>query len=126
MEPILLAGIKKKSFELNYNGGTIWCEHLDSMGDCETLVIDKFTEDSKTFLRSSVSAFMIINLQLTVLTAAITEILISILTGSAKAFRKIAIVGVDRHCRKALNPIGSKGSVLRYFDDYEKAKEWMF
>ena len=31
----LQAAIKKKSFELNYNGGTIWCEHLDGMGNQE-------------------------------------------------------------------------------------------
>lgn len=41
------AGMKKKSFELNYNGGTIWCEHLDSMGNMEAEVIKKFEEDSK-------------------------------------------------------------------------------
>ncbi len=29
---ILKAGIEKKSFELYYNGGSIWCEHLDGMG----------------------------------------------------------------------------------------------
>ena len=56
------AGINKKSFELNYNGGTIWCEHLDSMGNLETEVINKFKEDYKSFSRPSVSSYMIINL----------------------------------------------------------------
>lgn len=31
MNPIWQAGMNKKSFELPYNGGTIWCEHLDGM-----------------------------------------------------------------------------------------------
>jgi len=26
-------GLKKKSFSLSYNGGEIWCEHLDSLYD---------------------------------------------------------------------------------------------
>lgn len=54
------AGINKKSFELNYNGGTIWCEHLDSMGNLETEVINKFKEDYKTFCRPSVSSYMML------------------------------------------------------------------
>lgn len=33
---------KKKSFELNYNGGTIWCEHLDGMGTFEDEVTAKY------------------------------------------------------------------------------------
>ena len=28
MDSVHQAGVKKKSFELNFNGGTIWCEHL--------------------------------------------------------------------------------------------------
>ena len=39
------AGIKKKSFELYYNGGSIWCEHLDGMGLCKEKVIEKFLDD---------------------------------------------------------------------------------
>ena len=35
MNEILRAGIKKKSFELKFNGGTIRCEHLDGMGYVE-------------------------------------------------------------------------------------------
>ena len=31
--------MRRKSFELNYNGGTIWCEHLDGMGACEAEAI---------------------------------------------------------------------------------------
>ena len=41
MDGIHEAAIKKKSFELNYNGGTIWCEHLDVMGTSEDEVIAK-------------------------------------------------------------------------------------
>ena len=45
MNPIQLAGIRKKSFEQNFRGGTIWCEHLDGMGGHEDEAIHKFLED---------------------------------------------------------------------------------
>ena len=31
MKKTIEAGIKKKSFELYFNGGSIWCEHLNKM-----------------------------------------------------------------------------------------------
>ena len=42
MDQIIVAGIHKKSFELFYNGGTLWAEHLDGMGTYSPLVIEKF------------------------------------------------------------------------------------
>ena len=41
-EDEIQAAINKKSFELNCNGGTIWCEHLDGMGSREDEVIKKY------------------------------------------------------------------------------------
>lgn len=43
------AAIKKKSFELNYHDGAIWCEHLDGMGHYEDEVIATFLEDKRLF-----------------------------------------------------------------------------
>ncbi|MBR6872530.1 MAG: hypothetical protein IKN17_03375 [Ruminococcus sp.] len=45
------AGINKKSFELNCNGGAIRCEHLDGMGPYEDEVIRKLTGDRAAFSR---------------------------------------------------------------------------
>ena len=52
------AAVKKKSFELNYNGGTIRREHLDGTGSCEDEATAKFERDKSGFydpppLRSS-------------------------------------------------------------------------
>ena len=71
------AGLNKKSFEINYNGGTIWCEHLDSMGNMEAEVINKFKEDYKTFSRPSVSSYMIINLDETIVSEQIVECIVN-------------------------------------------------
>ena len=84
--------MKKKSFEINYNGGTIWCEHLDSMGNMEAEVIRKFEEDSKTFCRPSVSAYMIINLDETTVTEQIEACIVNGIIESKKKFMKIATI----------------------------------
>ena len=121
------AGINKKSFELNYHGGTIWCEHLDSMGKLEQEVIDKFTEDCKSFCRPSVSSYMIINLDETVITENIAQCIIDGIKESGKQFRKIVFVGVDKIRQKQFAVIQlDTGAILSFKNDYEKAKEWLF
>ena len=84
MGTITQAAINKRSFELNYNGGTIWCEHLDGMGVHEQKVLDKFLEDKRVFSRPSVSAFMIINLDNTVITEKIINTIVDTIMNSDK------------------------------------------
>ena len=126
MNIIQQAGIKKKSFELNYNGGQIWCEHLDGMGAYEDDVIAKFLGDVKAFSKPSVSSFMIINLDETDITEKIAETIVTAITETDKIFRKIAFVGVDKCWQKSFNRIKEKDIAVKFFSDYEKAKEWMF
>ncbi len=126
MNDIQRAGIKKRSFELSYNGGTIWCEHLDSMGEYEDEVIAKFTADIKSFSRPSVSSFMIIDLDETDITERIAETIINGISDTAKVFRKIAFVGVDRCWHRVFRSIEKKGIVVAFISDYEKAKEWLY
>jgi len=120
------AAVNKKSFELNYNGGTIWCEHLDGMGNREQEVIDKFSGDLPRLLKPSVSSRMIINLDETWITEAIEQVIVDGLCEGNKPFRKIAFVGVDRKHRKTLMALQSRtGSFVNFLDDYEQAKEWV-
>lgn len=120
------AGMNKKSFELNYHGGTIWCEHLDSMGNMEAEVIHKFNEDYKTFCRPSVSFYMIINLDETNVSEKIAECITNGLIKCTKKFKKIAVVGVDRKEQKLFEKIKKEsGIMISYIGDYEKAKEWI-
>ena len=125
MNSIQQAAIRKKSFELNYNGGTIWCEHLDGMGTFEDKVIAKFTEDKRLFSRPSVSSFMIIDLDETDVTEHIVNTIVDAILETNKLFRKIAFVGVEKHWHKQLNAIKQKRIGVRFIDDYEKAKEWV-
>lgn len=121
-----LAGINKKSFELNYNGGTIWCEHLDSMGNLENEVIKKFQTDYKTFSRPSVSSYMIINLDETIISNKIADCIINYILECPKSFMKIAFVGVDKYQKNLFKIINkNSGTIISFFNDYEKAKEWV-
>lgn len=120
------AAINKKSFELNYNGGTIWCEHLDGMGDYEREVIDKFNSDLPKIMSPSVSSCMIINLDETAISEAIENRIVEGLVGGNKRLRKIAFVGVDKKHQKVFNEINDRsGAIVRFWNDYEKAKEWV-
>ena len=125
MDSIYQAAIKKRSFELNYNGGTIWCEHLDGMGTFEDEVITKFTEDKRLFSRPSVSSFMIIDLDETDVTELIVRTIVDAVLETNKLFRKIAFVGVEKYWHKQISAIKQKGIAVRFIDDYEKAKEWV-
>ena len=106
------AGINKKSFELNYNGGTIWCEHLDSMGNLETEVINKFKEDYKSFSRPSVSSYMIINLDETNVFEKIAECIANGIIKCKKSYMKIAIVGVGKKEQKLFKKIKKESGVM--------------
>ncbi len=120
------AGIKKKSFELNYNDGTIWCEHLDSMENMEAEVIKKFEEDYKTFSRPSVSSYMIINLDETTITEQIAACIVNGIIECKKKFMKIAFVGVGKKEQKLFEKMMKQsGIIVSYLKDYEKAKEWV-
>lgn len=121
-----LAGINKKSFELSYNGGTIWCEHLDSIGCMEAEVINKFMKDYKIFRRPSVSSYMIINLDETIVSEQIAECIVNGIIECTKRFRKIAFVGVSKKEQKQFERIKKESGVLvSYFNDFEKTKEWV-
>lgn len=121
------AGLKKKSFEIYYNGGSIWCEHLDGMGSQKEQVIEKFLGDKKNFCRPSMTSFVIINLDETEIDGDIISCITDTIIGSQKRFMKIAFVGVrkigDRNYFSVISQ--KKGCPIEFFDDYEKAKQWV-
>ena len=125
MDIIQQAAIRKKSFELNFNGGTIWCEHLDGMGPYEDKVIAKFLEDKKSFSRPSVSSFMIVDLDKTDITEQIVTVIVDTILQSDKLFRKIVFVGARKRWHRKLGAVKSKGIAVSFTEDYEKAKEWL-
>lgn len=121
------AGLRKKSFELYFNGGSIWCEHLDGMGDMKDKVMGKFLEDKKSFCRPSMTSFIIVNLDDTVIDDDIISCIFDTFVNSQKKFMKIAFVGVKKiRDRNYLRVIScKKGCPVEFFDDFEKAKWWV-
>ncbi|MBR4223841.1 MAG: hypothetical protein IKR73_03425 [Oscillospiraceae bacterium] len=69
---------------------------------------------------------MIIDLDETDITDRIADTIVTAIMETEKIFRKIAFVGVDKHLRRTFDRIKSKGIMVGYFSDYEKAKEWSF
>ena len=72
------------------------------MGNIEAEVINKFKEDYKTFSRSSVSSYMIINLDETIVSEQIVECIVNGIIECTKKFMKIAFVGVGKKQQKKL------------------------
>lgn len=68
---------------------------------------------------------MIINLDETVITDRIADVIVSGLLESNKSFRKIAFVGVNKNCYRMFVRIKARGTLITFLSDYEKAKEWM-
>ena len=115
----------KESFELYYNGGSIWAEHLDGMGNREDEIINKFKEDFKKMKRPSMTSFTIINLDETNITKTISETIIDAFKQCEKDFRKIALIGVPKNKQDLFFGIGpASHAMIKFLDDYEKAKEW--
>lgn len=121
------AGLRKKSFELYFNGGSIWAEHLDGMGDMKDKVIEKFLNDKKSFCRPSMTSFVIVNLDQTEIDDDIISCIFDTFVNSQKRFMKIAFVGVrkigDRNYLRVISQ--KKGCPVEFFDDFEKAKWWV-
>ena len=96
------------------------------MGNHEQEVIDKFIGDLPKLMKPSASSCMIINLDETVLTGNIERTIVNGLSEGEKRFRKIAFVGVDRKQQtKLITGLCRTGAVVKFLDDYEKAKEWV-
>lgn len=56
-------GLKKKSFSLFFNGGEIWCEHLDALYDETELLKQKFMQDMLQIQKPSASSFLAVILE---------------------------------------------------------------
>ena len=120
------AGLNKQSFELSFRGGSIWCEHLDGMGEMDTEVIRKLRADARLFTRPSVSARMIVNLDETVVTEAIAACVAACITGCGKRFARIVFVGLGRREQKKIAALlHGCGAQIAFLRDYERAKEWV-
>lgn len=124
--PADLPGVKKRSFVLPFNGGEIWFEHLDGMYQYTDLVLEKLRTDAKKFTLPSMPSLVGFVLDETVITEEVADAIADVLCGT-KRFTRVAFVGADREIRHLLQRslLGRSHFSKGYFDDFERAKEWL-
>ena len=119
-------GLNKKSFSIFFNGGEIWCEHLDSLYKEKELLKQKFNQDLVQISRPSTSSFVAVNLDESDVDREILELIINSFVMLKKPLRKVVFVGLNSKMKRYIN----KKNVDTLFtitciDDFEKAKEWL-
>ena len=121
-----ILGTDKKSFSLFYNGGSIWCEHLDSLYNEYEIVKAKFTQDLAEIKKPSESAFIAIALAQTEVTKEILNFLYDGLTRIDRPLQKIVLIGLSfpmkRYAKKTWK---DAGFLINCIDDFEHAKMWL-
>lgn len=121
-----LAGYKKKSFVLPYNGGEIWFEHLDGIYEYETLVLNKLENDAASFSKPSAPSHVCFVFTETTVSEHISHAVIKAILDSGKRFTKIAFVGLDKTSKRTIKKeLTGKGFGIGFLEGLEDAKEWL-
>lgn len=123
MEKYLL-GLNKKSFSLPYNGGDIWCEHLDSLCDKRELLLEKFKNDLVMIAKPSTSSFIAVNLDETDVDKELLDEIYQAFSSLNKSIRKVVFVGLEPEMKRYVRRLRAN-FVVTCLDDFEKAKEWL-
>lgn len=128
MDAQLPSGLNKQSFALPFRGGMIWCEHLDSLFSRGDLAIAKLERDQPSFLRPSGASQMALAVAQTDVSDALLDAIAQALTQPCKRFQRVAVVGMNRRCQRALERrLRKQGAAfaLYFTEDFEQAKEWL-
>jgi len=124
--PQELPGVKKKSFSMYFGGGEIWFEHLDGIYEYTYLAIEKFENDYFTFKKPSKPSLLAINLDETIVTLELIDVITMKLLNGDKHFTRVVFVGVDKSVRRKLKyALKDAGFALNFINDFEKSKEWL-
>lgn len=119
-------GLNKKSFSLFYNGGEVWCEHLDSLYGEKELLRQKFKRDLIQISRPSTSSFIAVILDDSDVDREIIEWIVDSLVMLKKPLRKVVFVGLDVKMKHYIKKKKADISfMMTCIDDLEKAKEWL-
>ena len=119
-------GLKKKSFSLSYNGGEIWCEHLDSLYDQTELLKQKFMEDLLQIQKPSSSSFIAVVLNESDVDGEILDQIINEFSSLMRQLRKVVFIGLTMKLKRYVKKRSIDTNFLMVcMDDLEKAKEWL-
>lgn len=119
-------GLKKKSFSLFFNGGEIWCEHLDALYDQMELLKQKFMQDLSQIQKPSVSSFVAVILDDSNVDSDILDQILDEFSKLKKQLRKVVFVGLNIKMKRYIKKRSTNTNFLVIcIDDLEKAKEWL-
>lgn len=119
-------GLNKKSFSLFFNGGEIWCEHLDSLYNEKELLLNKFNQDLLQISKPSTSSFIAVNLDQSDVDKEILEHIINSFIQLEKSLRKVVFIGLTSKMKSHIKKKNMDTSfIMTCIDDFEKAKEWL-
>lgn len=119
-------GLKKKSFSVFFNGGEIWCEHLDSLYDQTELIKQKFMKDLLQIQKPSASSFIAVILNESYVDSEILDQILNEFSKSKKQLRKVVFVGLNIKMKRYMKKRSADTDFLMVcMDDLEKAKEWL-
>ena len=122
--------IVRESFTLYYAGSEIFSMELDGLKDNKDVLMDKFMRDVQFLHRPSSPSLTGIHLKDSKVTAEMLKMMLEKLNEPGMHLKKAAVVGLNvfgrrmfsRHLKAITPPIHF---VYSFFDDYEKAKEWL-
>ncbi|WP_395549155.1 MULTISPECIES: hypothetical protein [unclassified Lacrimispora] len=119
-------GLNKKSFSLFYNGGEVWCEHLDSLYGEKELLKQKFKWDLIEISRPSTSSFIAVVLDDSDVDKEVLDWIVDRFIMLNKPLRKIVFVGLDLKMKSYMKKKKVDSLfMMACIDDLEKAKEWL-
>jgi hypothetical protein len=122
--------IIRKSFSIFFNNGEIWAGNFDGLGDNFDIIRNKVLEEQEIIKRPSTPALVIFNVYGTDINYKLAEIFINSLFDVQASVKKVAFSGLTKQGKKNIKSfIKNSGYTLEfalnYFDDLEKAKQWL-
>lgn len=119
-------GLNKKSFSLFFNGGEIWCEHLDSLYDQKELLKKKFSQDLLQIEKPSASSFVVVIMDESNIDSDCLDLILFEFSKLKKQLRKVVFVGLNIQMKRYMKKKSADTNFLMIcMDDLEKAKEWL-
>lgn len=121
-----LPGVTKKSFSLFYNGGEIWCEHLDGIHGYTDIAVEKLNIDYEVLRKPSKPGFIAINVAETKCEEKLLDAVCEKLTSGEKKIMRVVFVGVPIIKKSYIrNKLTDAGFEFEFINDFEKAKHWL-
>ena len=122
--------IIRKSFKLTFNNAELWSGDFDGFDECYDLFQKKFLEDIDVIKRPSSPSLILLNLYGTTVTYELGSFIIDNLISVQANLQKVAFSGLNSKSKKNVKKyFKNVNSDLQfsysYFDDLQKAKEWL-